>query len=225
MTTFTGSPDAHVETSTVDGHVERDPASEDFATILAGAGDGNVDQTDPLQTILRASTTTDEYTLIKRIIILVDTASIPDTDTIDSGTLDTWGVTTADQFMEAGSISLVASTPASNTDLADADYGQLGTTKFAADILISNLNTGVTKNTQTLNATGLAAVDATGITKLGIRLRHENDDEEPTWESDKRQRYDPHSAEGTAGEIPLLTIIHSSAGTTRRYRLPLMGVG
>jgi len=103
---------------------------------------------------------------VNRNIVNFDTSSIPDTATIDSAVVSLYGTlttqTTADDY------SVVANTGAANASYSVADFDQFGTTKFATDITGASFSaTGY--NDWTLNATGIAAISKTGVSKLGFR--------------------------------------------------------
>lgn len=118
-----------------------------------------------------------------RFIVLFDTSSLPDSDTVDSATMELVAPTGTrrNEFVEAGSLSMVASTPASNTNIVSADYAQLGTVKQATDVTLASLIVdSATYNAFTLNATGLGNINKTGVTKFGMRTKFDNDNTEPT---------------------------------------------
>lgn len=94
------------------------------------------------------------------------------------------------------SVDVVASTPASNNNIVNADYSQLGTTKLSTEVLISALTTGQ-YNEITLNATGIAAISKTGITKLGLRLDCDVDNIEPSWQASAEANIQLYMADGT----------------------------
>ena len=83
-----------------------------------------------------------------------------------------------------GEEGIVGATPASNTTLANADYGQTGSTRYATDITIASM-TGddSTYTTWTFNATGISNVSKTGVTNISMRLKKDIDNIAPTWAS------------------------------------------
>ena len=86
--------------------------------------------------------------------------------TINSATFSIY-VTSREETLAGQSVSLIATTPNSPTTLANADYAQFGSTKLASDLTIAGM-TDNALNAWTLNADGLAAINKTGITKLGL---------------------------------------------------------
>ena len=184
--TLTVYPDANPETTSVDGIVYRTGANETFSTIRAGAGTLANDSTTGLyQTAvsLFATATTNQYEQLSRSIFLFDTSSLTSGAAISAATLSLWirsknnslGMTSAHAGM-----AIVGSTPASNTALVAADYGNLGTTRYATDIAYDSVTIGA-YNDFTLNATGLTNISKTSVTKFGARFAVDVDNGSPAW--------------------------------------------
>lgn len=182
MTTTQFFSDANPETSTVDGEVGglASGGADTWANVRGGSGNYSVDNFNLVGALIAAATNpnTNKWSEIRRFIALFDTSSLG-SDTIVSATLNIF--VTAKQSGFSQSLDIVASTPASNTALVNADYTQLGTTLLGT-ILVSDL-TNNQYNAIPLNGTGLAAINASGITKLGIRTSGDRTDTEPTWTS------------------------------------------
>lgn len=150
LTTTTFYPDPNPETTTVDGFAARDGIDETFATIRAGAGTASNDTAGTqLDVLLSESTTASQYDILRRAFLLFDTSSIGG-DTIDSGTCGTYASLIQDSIGEACAMSLVTTTPASNTAIANSDYGNVGDTKQATDYTFASAGTSQ-YNTHTLN--------------------------------------------------------------------------
>ena len=89
MTVSTFYPDGDPETTSVDGSAGRGTVSETFGTIRAGAGQFSDDSAALISRVqLEATTTSPNYDNLIRDILLFDSASLPDTDTIDSATFE-----------------------------------------------------------------------------------------------------------------------------------------
>lgn len=159
---------------------------------------------------LRCDTNTDKYDLMYRLHAGFDTSSMGAGATATAGTAQLYGVNKADNL--GGLIGLVSSTPASNTTLAAGDYDGLGSTRYATDIDIGAFSTSG-YNSWTLNATGLAAVVADGITNLGWREDHDADNSEPTWGSGQASRVFVRTAENASSDEPILNITYTEAFT------------
>jgi hypothetical protein len=158
-------------------------------------------------------------------MFLFDTSAIADDATITGGTLSLYGGTEDGDGGSFGSptICLVASTPASNTSLAVGDYDQFGTTELA-----TRLTTWATKayNAFTLNASGLAAISLSSISKFGTRVGPDVDDAPPTWQSGRRMSRSGSFAEdsGTTKD-PKLAVTYTLPTPPTSIFLPLLGVG
>ena len=213
-TTTTVYPDADPETTSVDGRALRNVASETFATIRAGAGNDSSDvAVDTNSAYLSASGTTDQYAILIRGIFLFDTSSIPDTDSIDSATFSVWGTSKTNGFTTIdNTLHLCASTPASNTAIVNADYGQLGTTSFGSVTFANFDGTNTVYTNVTVNATGLSDISKTGITKFGVRTGTDITNTAPTWVSAAILTFQMIHAD-TAGTTsdPKLVVVHTAA--------------
>lgn len=214
LTTTTVYPDADPESTTVDGHVRRDGIDEDFSTIRAGGGTASGDSTaTDISAELRASATTNQYDRLGRCFFLFDTSAVPTTDTKDSATFSLFGQAMQNSLSDCD-IDLVASTPTANTSLQNNDFGTLGTTRFATGISTAVINLSG-YNDWTLNASGLAAVTAAGITKFGVRLKWDLDNSfGGVWSSAATTYFRPYYADqaGTTND-PKLVVNHTTPGT------------
>lgn len=196
------------------GHVGRGSANETWATILAGAGN-NTSYTDSPDYImfLQSTTTTNQYQRNQRGVFLFNTAGLPDDDQIDSAVLSLYGNAIGDSFSPAiaPGYCICASNPASTTALADADYGNLGTTAFSDTVSYANLSTSAYVDF-TLNASGKAAISKTGISKFGGKNSYDMTASAPTWSSGKLAYWAAYMA-ASAGTTydPKLTVTHSVA--------------
>ena len=152
---------------------------------------------------------------LTHVIMLYDTSGIADSDTIDSATFE-FVVTTSviDDFTEE--LALVLSTPASNTNLVNADYSQLGTARQTdADMDLGAITAdNSTYNAMTLNATGRGNISKTSISKFGL-VTSAYIDGEPTWASNQDSRPNNFVAADTTGTStdPKLVIGHTSPAT------------
>jgi len=177
MSTWTGFPDANPETTCCDG--VSTAWNTDWATTHAlTAGTSSNASGATIQAGYSSAP------LLSRGFILFDTsvAGIQGVGLIGSATVRLKSYspspTTVDNSDNDGNdyIVIVASTPASNTDIVDADFDQCGAitnpTALSDTIDLGTL-TPTAYSTWTLNATGLAAISQTGITKLGFREGHD----------------------------------------------------
>jgi len=106
---------------------------------------------------------------IHRYLCPIDTSALGATATITGATLKIY--TLGDVLPEHEfNAAIVATTPASNTAIALADYSAFGAT-VGSDIVSLGASTDYTF---TFNATGLDWINKTGYTQIGIR-NHRND--------------------------------------------------
>ena len=156
--------------TTVDGWVNGvDAGNATWANLIARTGD-NYDDSDATGTLIHidASVESAKWTMLKRGIFLFTTSSLPDDATIDAAVLSVNGYEKSDGLSVTPDMNVYASTPASNTALANGDFSQLGSTAFATAVGYSSWNdAGYTA--LTFNSTGRAAISKTGISKFGIR--------------------------------------------------------
>lgn len=165
-------PDPNSGGTTVDGEAGRASVDETLATIIAGAGTFSNMNGAGIDIELDASATTNQYALLFRGILTFDTSALGSGATISGATLNLYVNTAKDDF-GSQSFNIVGATPANNNNVVNADYSQLGTTKFSSDIAFSGISTAQYL-VITLNAAGLAAISKTGITALGLRLTCDN---------------------------------------------------
>ncbi len=177
--TLTAYPDAHTESATVDGYVQRASGIESWTDLRGGAGaqSGDSDTNTFCVYLNNADGSGTGWDNMARGIFLFDTSSIPDNAIKESATFSLYVTSVSDNFSQK--IGIVTSTPASNTALANGDYGNLATTRQATDIDLTDLNTSA-YNDFTLNATGLASISLTSITKFGTRMSGDIDNSEPS---------------------------------------------
>jgi len=202
------NPDANPETTSVDGTVDRGGVNETFGTIRGGAGTSSSDTVGSGSGVprLSATTTTDQYSLLTRGIYLFDTSSLGAGAIISAATFSLYIDGASNAFSAA--LNVTSSAPASNTALVSGDYAVagFGGTDFATDITIASLT--INQYTDwTLNATGIAAISLTGITKFACRFTHDIDNTAPTWSSGADAFITPHFADGT--NKPKLTVTYT----------------
>ena len=214
-------PDPDVESTSVDGTVGMTDGGlglSGWADIRDGAGETADDFSATADVAVNSALDTDMWATIYRAIALFDTSSIPDADPLTSANFGLYVTALVDQFSEG--LELVASTPASNTELVAGDYAQLGATKFATTTSFSSLNTSA-YNVIALNASGLAAITFTGVTKLGLRTSMDFNNA-PSWSSEFVSDVTMSSADqaGTTQD-PYLEVTHGAAATSA----PILSLG
>ncbi len=215
LTTSTFYPDPDVETTTVDGRVERSGVNETWSTIRGGAGNGHTDTATATDACwMYMTSTSNQFGTLERAIYLFDTSAIPDTDTVSSATLSIYGTGKDDPTGLSPSLNITASNPASNTDLVNSDYQNVSDTTFATAIGYSSYAT-TGYNNFTLNASGISAIAKTGVSKFAMRNVFDISNTSPTWSSNKWWGFSGAYADqtGTSSD-PKLVVEHSGATVT-----------
>jgi hypothetical protein len=210
-TVSTFHSDGHPESNSFDGGAS-ETATETWATLRGAAGDGSSDSAATYTVRYTASSTTDKYTVLRRGINLFDTSALPDSDVISSATFGFTAGVKNDPFSD--SYSMVTSTPASNTAVANSDYAQLQDVIQAPNMSVASITTdNATFNTWTLNSTGLGNINKTGVSKFGQKFAADLvNSPTPTWSSGADQYVDYNTAEESQpGDVrPVLTVTHST---------------
>jgi len=214
-------PDAHPETTSVDGYVLRSivPSGEAWTTLKAGAGT-HIDDSGVWLTVMFCSDNSiDQWERLYRAIILFDTSALPDTATVTAGTLSVYGRNKAATTGNTPTYNVYASTPASNIALVAADYGQTGSTAFSTAITSANIQTGSPgiSNDFALNASGIAAISLTGVSKYSIReATYDAGSSTPTWTDPNDESCSGvnfHPSENGTGYQPKLVVTYTLPNT------------
>ncbi len=219
LSTLTVYPDAHVETNSVDGMVYRNAVDETFSTIRGGTGSGAIDNAVALSSpYLSASTTTNQFYQINRSCYGFLTSSLGSSATISAATFSLYADGNINQGLGDVGMGVVSFTPASNTALASGDYAitNFGSTDFATRINVSTFGTAGYKD-YTLNASGLAYINKTGVTNFGHLLGWDIDNNfTGTWSSGAVTNGRNYFAEqtGTANDPKLVITYTSSSAYT-----------
>lgn len=228
-TTYTFYPDPDPETTSVDGSVGQDyglGSGQSWATLIAAAGTTANPSVDDINAFsFRCDNTTNNWQKMYRSIFLFDTSSIPDTDTINSAVMSLYGDgLKADALGVTPNINIYGSTPATNTNLVAGDFAQCGSVAYATAIAYGSYNVSA-YNDFTFNATGIAAVSKTGVTKTSARnANYDVAATDPGWASAADHYINCFAADktGTVND-PKLVVVTSSA--TLAGFLTLLGVG
>ena len=166
--------------SPVDGFASREGQDVAFSTIRAGAGtNASAVSSEDYAARVRDSGTSNQFEILQRAIFLFDTSSLT-TNAVISSAIFSLFFTTKDTTLDIGGVNVVASTPAADNTIATGDYSQLGTTRFSSDIPTASVPSSAYGDF-TLNASGLAAISLTGISKFGTRSVDDLDNSAPTW--------------------------------------------
>lgn len=183
--TLTVYPDPDAETTSVDGRTRHYSGPLfTFANLRNQAGTNAYPSESPSDCEIdcdAGAVGATKWWLINRNFTLFDTAAISDAETVSAATWSIWAVSLYTDW--ADSCNVVTSAPASNTNLVAGDFNIAnwsGSSKVSdTETAYSAFNSGA-YNDFALNATGLAAVSKTGVTKLGWRGKCDVDASEPS---------------------------------------------
>lgn len=177
-------PDAHPESTSVDGVAGINVSKTTWSAVHDGAGNQSQDFESSTGTFPFIDLVCDNdsgapvWQQCHRAFFLFDTSSLTSSANISAATFSNY-------FMSGGgtalsqSIGVVGTTPASNTAIVNSDYAQTGTTRYATDQVHVDIDDNAYHDFS-LNATGIAAVSKTAVTKLGLRMSSDIDNSEPS---------------------------------------------
>ncbi len=204
--TLTAYPDASAETNTFDGNIHNATQDTSWATLRGVSGTSMVDDNAYCYDSYSSSATSNQWKWISRSELLFDTSPIGSGKYLASAVFSIYGDT---YYGANGSSSLVvvSSNPASNTGVSLADFDNFGTTSFGSLAHSSFNATGY--NDITLNASGLAAIAVSGITKLGTRGNYDvTGDTPPNWSASTTYGVRYCSSDMGAGYKPKLVVTY-----------------
>lgn len=195
--------------SPLDGYAGHDQNTSGWSGTRDGAGNDNSEITTLGLRTFKIGTEFQNA----RIFTLFDTSAIPDGDTISSATwslaADGGGVSNPDTM----TYSMQACTPSSDSNLSNSDYTAMtinSPTEFITRVAYSSwTDTAGTYNNHTVNASGIASISKTGITKFCWRnASRDIDNVAPTGDNNVIAR-----AADTAGGAtpPKLVVVHAAA--------------
>jgi hypothetical protein len=200
--------------SPLDGFVYQQGAYINYSLIHNESGGGHDEVGIQLYVRLTTNSVPSQFYDLNRAITLFDTSSLPNDATISEGT---WSFTTRNgkqNGLGEPSYHLCAVAPNSTSSLANSDYGTFGSTSFGsisyANIPAYNNRAGIT-----LNASGIAAISLTGITKFGFRDSWDiNNSFTGTWASSTNTGFTFFAADESQALGPSLLVTYTPAFTT-----------
>lgn len=179
-TTSTFYPDPDPETTSVDGYMVHSTGSG-WATARAATTSTTTDDTIAAQVVIQSEATANG--IVSRNPFLFDTSSLG-SDTIDSGTFSLYsqGSGNNTESTNPADLALVSSSPASDTGLVSSDFNisNWGSTLYASVYDLGTFIGSTGYKNMTLNASGEAFINGSGITKFGIRGKNDVDNNAPT---------------------------------------------
>jgi hypothetical protein len=187
MATMTFYPDAHPESTTVDGFVRTAQYSETWDTIHNAASGDDVQDANALNPCIMiiSGPIPGRWQGILRGIFLFNTSTLPAGITITQAVLKLYGWVAVDNLHITPDVNIYSCTPSSNIVLALSDYPNFGTTPLSTPI--SNWNASG-DNEFIIN--DLSVINKSGITKLATRNAcYDVADVEPTWDGALKSSY------------------------------------
>lgn len=180
LSSFSFNPNANVETTSVDGTIQSQATT--WALVRSGTG---LTATDSVVSdlIIHGEQVSAADFRGNRSFFLFDTASLPDSDAISSALLYLYKTdpTGEGDVTNPPNFTIVSSTPAANTAIVTGDWANVGSTRFnSSDYLWSVFRISANGYiNMPLNASGIAAISKTGVTKLAIRTSNDLDNLTP----------------------------------------------
>ena len=166
----------------VNGEVERQGVDEVWATIRAGAGTAAGDDPTPSSfCYVTATTTTDQYSRIRRGVFGFPTDVLGAGSTVLTATMSLFGTT---KVVDLGNteIDIVGVTLAANNTIATTDYGGFGTTVHGT-MNTSAFDGANAYNDWVLDASGIAYISVDADTMFGVRFGWDTSGVGPTLSS------------------------------------------
>lgn len=221
-TTSTFYPDANVESTSVDGYVwyEFPGGSPGSFTSLRTQATGGTPNDNGTLMLAAVQGSSPNWGSMFRAIMVFDTSSIPDGDAVSSATLSFYGRSGSDQSCGDTAqtrMNITSASTASNTALAAGDYNITGfgsTDMRDTDWTFAAFTSGA-YNDSTLNATGIANISVSGVSKFAARNTGDIDNSEPTaCTANKAAEFRFESADQTGTtQDPKLVVVHAAAAT------------
>jgi|2_EtaG_2_1085320.scaffolds.fasta_scaffold24003_2 hypothetical protein len=200
--------------TTVDGWVQYNDTEVAWTTALDHAGSGaNDTAVTAVTTQVRSGTTSNKFTKNYRGIYTFDTSALPDDVTITGVVFSLLGQAQADGLSISGNLgtNIYSAAPASDNALVAGDYDSLGTTAYC-DTEVAYGDFGAEAwDDWIFNATGIAAVSKTGITKIGTRSPYYDIARNvPSWTSEAQSYIQYYTADTGGGKEPKLVVTYTS---------------
>ena len=214
--TFSDSPDPSPESTSVDGMTIRSGVNESYAAIQGGAGGSASDSGTDANAQLVSSTTTNQYSAMRKCALLVDTSSLGAGAIVSAGNWDIHVLAKTAQM--TANFFICGSAPASNTAIVASDHASIDTTQHSDLIGIASITAPAT-NTWTLDASGLLQVAPAGVSKFGFNFT------EPSWLSDKTMDVQIATAESANDPVLELTYTKAVGGARRPFAYLLGAAG
>jgi len=204
-TDATFQPDADPEVNSLDFWTQRSITNQTWTQLSTGNGNGASASQTRGYIRMRSMTSSNKYDLLNRCNQFFDTSSL--TGIADSGTMKVRMSSKTDPSSHFTSdLGLFGSTSTSVTAPVIGDFQLAQTTQFATSIAYGSVSTSV-YNVFTLNASGLAAVDTSGLSKYVTALStYDLGGSTPTWASNINHNFRQWQAEQGTSYAPELEV-------------------
>jgi hypothetical protein len=208
---FTFEPDASVETSSVDGYAGRTSVDQTYSNIRSGAGNNSLDNGATIHASLRGSTTTDQFQILRRGIMVFDTTLLDfNYVTVTDSDLRVTGNSLIESMGTPDYDIVLATSPSSATAIVNGDYDIGGFT--TGTIYASLASASLSGSAEMTFATGSTAVQTAAVTRLGMLMSWDTDNSfGGTWGSSNWNRLYVDSADGTVPPALDVTFTHDLA--------------
>ena len=213
--TLTVYPDADPESTSMDAHVLSLLTNETWDNVHTGTTTTSSDDSPALLLTISPGSSSDTWNRIYRTFTLFDTSALTSGVTVSNAVLSIYGYDKYDDTTVNPTINVYATTPASNTAIADSDFNNIGTVA-QCDTAITYAGFSTTGyNDFTLNATGIGNVSKTGISKFGLReVIYDVADSAPTWNASLYVQFASRSADHGSDKPKLVVTYTTTVDTT-----------
>lgn len=214
MDTLDAYPEPDTATTACDGRVDRGTSNATWAAARDTAT-GQGSSTSITSGILFCRYNGNTY-MLGRNHYGFDTSSLTSGATISSATFyKRWSIVNDLDNDGNDYAAVVSSSPASNTALAIGDYDAFGLTAYSSNVDWGTVGTSA-HTAYTINATGLAAINTSGVTNWGLRHGHDIVDEAVTANNNCTGYYADQS--GTTND-PYLSVTYTLASALVHSKL------
>ncbi|KKL22469.1 hypothetical protein LCGC14_2435120, partial [marine sediment metagenome] len=213
MADVTFYPDAHIESTSVDGHAYyfKSTTPLTWADLLTATANKSSDDGTNISIIIGASSTTNRWYWLQRIILLFDTSGLPDGCDITSAVLSVYGQDKDDIPGWEPNMNVYRSFPNSNIAIQNADFNRLDDVPYSNTPVTYDGFSTAGYNNFILNTAGLANISKTGITKLGLRnTNYDVAGVAPTWISGNGSKLGIWTAEKGGDFRPKLVVTYTT---------------
>lgn len=198
---------------------------ESWSTLRAGAGtDSSGTNAAIAGHLISHGNTSTNWVQIIRGYFHFDTSSLTGA-TISAATISFVGSTKSNDanFSSTSDLDLhvVAASTASDTAIANSDYGNISATSFGSKSYDTFNVDGSTYNDITLDSNGIANINLAGISKFGTRAAADLSDTNPSASVETNSRiYIKHSETAGTSADPALIVTYTSGGGEAESKIP-----